>query len=52
MLNPALNAYRPDLADKRLEGVVKADRFVEPGAHAGAGSHRSDEKGPQCRLRS
>ncbi|SNY91832.1 NlpC/P60 family protein [Cohaesibacter sp. ES.047] len=30
MLNPALNAFRPDLADKRLEGQVEADRFVDP----------------------
>ena len=30
MLNPSLNAFRPDLADKRLEGQVEADRFVAP----------------------
>ena len=30
MLNPSLNAYRPDLADKRLEGQVEAERFVDP----------------------
>ncbi|WP_373237506.1 C40 family peptidase [Cohaesibacter celericrescens] len=29
MLNPSLNAYRPDLADKRLQGQVEAERFVE-----------------------
>lgn len=27
-LDPRLNIYRPDLADLRLEGQVKADRFV------------------------
>ena len=26
--SPRLNAYRPDLADARLEGRVEADRFV------------------------
>ena len=30
MLNPSLNAFRPDLADKRLEGQVDAGRFVDP----------------------
>jgi len=30
MLNPSLNAFRPDLADKRLEGQVEAERFVTP----------------------
>ena len=30
MLNPSLNAFRPDLADKRLEGQVEAERFVVP----------------------
>ncbi|WP_316858842.1 NlpC/P60 family protein [uncultured Cohaesibacter sp.] len=30
MLNPSLNAYRPDLADKRLEGQIDAERFVDP----------------------
>jgi hypothetical protein len=29
MRNPSLNAFRPDLADKRLEGEVEAERFVE-----------------------
>lgn len=29
MLNPSLNAYRPDLADKRLKGQVEAERFVD-----------------------
>ena len=28
-LDPRLNAFRPDLADSRLEGSVDADRFVE-----------------------
>ena len=28
-LDPRLNAYRPDLADTRLNGVVEADAFVE-----------------------
>ncbi|MEF2551902.1 C40 family peptidase [Aurantimonas sp. A2-1-M11] len=28
-LDPRLNAMRPDLADRRLEGQVTADRFVE-----------------------
>lgn len=28
MLNPSLNAYRPDLADKRLEGQVEAESFT------------------------
>ena len=30
MLNPSLHAFRPDLADKRLEGQVEAERFVDP----------------------
>ncbi len=30
MLNPSLNAFRPDLADKRLIGQVEAERFVDP----------------------
>ncbi|MCT4655816.1 MAG: C40 family peptidase [Cohaesibacter sp.] len=30
MLNPTLNAYRPDLADIRLQGQVEADQFVKP----------------------
>ncbi|WP_319530590.1 NlpC/P60 family protein [uncultured Cohaesibacter sp.] len=30
MLNPSLNAFRPDLADKRLQGQVEAERFVDP----------------------
>ena len=30
MLNSSLNAFRPDLADKRLEGQVEAERFVDP----------------------
>ncbi len=29
-LNASLNAYRPDLADARLQGRVSAVRFVEP----------------------
>src|SRR5690554_2631188 len=29
-LDPRLHAYRPNLADKRLEGQINADRFVEP----------------------
>jgi len=28
-LDPRLNAYRPDLADARLRGLVAAERFVE-----------------------
>lgn len=32
-LDPNLNAYRPDLADARLEGRVEAGRFVEARAH-------------------
>ncbi|MCV6546564.1 MAG: C40 family peptidase [Cohaesibacter sp.] len=30
MLNPSLNAFRPDLADARLQGQVKAEHFVKP----------------------
>ena len=30
MLNPSLNAYRPDLADQRLKGQVEAECFVKP----------------------
>ena len=29
MLNPSLHAYRPDLADKRLQGQVDAAQFVD-----------------------
>ncbi len=29
MLNPSLNAFRPDLADKRLKGQVEAERFID-----------------------
>jgi len=29
-LDPRLNAFRPDLADRSLEGKVEADRFVDP----------------------
>lgn len=32
-LDPRLNAFRPDLADARLEGRVEAARFVEGAAH-------------------
>lgn len=28
-LDPLLHAYRPDLADRRLQGRVRADRYVE-----------------------
>ena len=42
-LDPNLHAYRPDLADARLEGRVEAQRFVEPRpvhvAEATAGIH-------------
>ena len=31
-LDPRLNAFRPDLADARLEGQVEAERFVEGSA--------------------
>nr|WP_321454526.1 NlpC/P60 family protein [uncultured Cohaesibacter sp.] len=30
MLNPSLNAFRPDLADMRLKGQVEAERFIDP----------------------
>jgi cell wall-associated NlpC family hydrolase len=33
MLDPRLNAYRPDLADERLRGQVEAERFVEGKLH-------------------
>lgn len=52
-LDPRLNAFRPDLADARLKGLLDAARFVAAEAHEvaiGASAVRKAPRGDAARL--